>query len=379
MSECGDSFEEIGLMQPGLSGSASISDQESNNLNNSTMSNSTNQMNAAQLKELKFELTGKIRDEIIGNLSELTKLLSGLAVEPDARETMRKANGDLMVALLNLPVKADGRLRCSESLGQSSDDRPNHQPSDRSIEVVFELNSDLRSRIVDTLMTNHNVALLLGADSVENECKLKLIVRNNEMICELVKLKSRTVAISSDSLSNNTLSKGTFRKLSIEKFFKNSICQFTMTNLFANLISIFLGDHRIDQAAKASGSQTISRSVATNEAKNDDELNSSERPDRNQDPALQQQKLVEHPVTGQAASSPTVEEVAILKEELQKLKIRTAGELDDLKQKLAESKRLDVCRNEITFTTTLSAYDYSSDKKSIKEMESEVFHFRGEF
>ena len=215
MSECGDSFEEIGLMQPGLSGSASISDQESNNLNNSTMSNSTNQMNAAQLKELKFELTGKIRDEIIGNLSELTKLLSGLAVEPDARETMRKANGDLMVALLNLPVKADGRLRCSESLGQSSDDRPNHQPSDRSIEVVFELNSDLRSRIVDTLMTNHNVALLLGADSVENECKSKLIEQNSDTICELVKLRSRTVAVPSDSSTSN----GTSRQKCFSFFF----------------------------------------------------------------------------------------------------------------------------------------------------------------
>ena len=156
------------------------------------MASSTDQMNAAQLKKLEFELALKTRDEIIANLSEHTKLLSGLTIEPDARETIRKVNARLLARLINLPLKSDDRSR-RESPGQSS-------------EVVFELDSYFRCKIVDTLMTNHNVAAL--DDSSANELKSKLIVRNNNLICELVKLKSRTVTVPTDS----STSKGTPRK-----------------------------------------------------------------------------------------------------------------------------------------------------------------------
>ena len=217
MSESGDSFEEIGLMQSCLSGSASISDQESSNLNNNdqhpssenpanTMTNltmSTDRAKTGQLKELQFELAWDTRRAIIDHLDQHTKLLSGLIIEADAGEAMRKANGDLMLVLLNLPVKVGGQWKRFESLERG--------PCKGQNEVVLELNPDVRSKIVDTLMTNHHVALL-AADSVENECKSKLIEQNNELICELLKLKSRTVAILSDSL----VSKGTFRRISIE-------------------------------------------------------------------------------------------------------------------------------------------------------------------
>ena len=153
------------------------------------MASLTDQVNTAQLKELEFELAWKTRDEIIANLSEHTKLLSGMAAEPDARETTRNANGDLIVVLLNLPVKADGRSKSFQSLGQSS-------------EVVFELHSDVRSRIVDTLMTNYNVAAL-KTDSFSSEFKSNLVDRNSNLICELVKLKSRTIAVPSVSYTSN--------------------------------------------------------------------------------------------------------------------------------------------------------------------------------
>ena len=210
MSESGDSFEEIGSMQSGLSGSASINDQESSNLNNGdqhpsterpantsnpAMSNSTDQTKTGQLKELEFELEWKTRDEIMCSLNQHTKILSGLIIEADAREEIRKANVDLVATLMNLPVKVGGRWKRFES----------RLPASGLNEVVLELNPDVRSRIVDTLMANHHVALLAG-DSVENECKSKLIEENNDMICELLKLKSRTV------------SKGT-RRISIESFF----------------------------------------------------------------------------------------------------------------------------------------------------------------
>ena len=160
------------------------------------MTSSADQAKTAQLKELVFELAWKTKDEIICNLNQHTKLLSGLIIKNDTMEKMRKVNGDLMAALMNLPVKVDGRSKSFESLDHSSDDGSN--------EILFELNSNVRSRIVDTLMTNHNV-VQLESNSVASEFKSELINRNNNLICELVKLSSRTIAIPSDSsVANGT-------------------------------------------------------------------------------------------------------------------------------------------------------------------------------
>lgn len=149
--------------------------------------------------------------------------------------------------------------------------------------------------------------------------------------------------------------------------------------MFANLISISLGDHRIEQATKTSGSQTASKSVSANQEKHNGELNSSERPDHSQDAALQQQKLVEQPVTGQTASSPTVEEVTIPKEELKMLKNFAAGELGNLKVKLAELKGWGVRKEEATFTVEIEGIYCAIDEDSNEELKSETFYFRGKF
>lgn len=217
MSESGDSFEEIDFMSSVLGGS-SVGDQgssdaissdqqlagESSNseISNSersttTMTDSTNQAKAAQLKEpefeLEFELAWATRDEIICKLNQHTKLLSGLVIKADEREKQRKENNDLVNALMNLPVKVDGRLKSFESFQYDPDGDLN--------EVVLDLSADVRSRILDTLTTNHSIALL-GADSVSSECKSKLIDRNHDLICELLKLASRTVSKGSSPAEN---------------------------------------------------------------------------------------------------------------------------------------------------------------------------------
>ena len=192
MSESGDSFEKIEFEQFTLS--RLVSNQESNDLINDdqhsviTMTSSANQV-TLQLEDLEFELAWKCRDEIILSLNRHTELLSGLIIKADARENLRKANNDLVATLMNLSVKVDGRSRSLESLGRSPDDGPN--------EVLLDLSSEVRSRIVDTLMINNSLAL--DGDSVSSECKAKLINRNHDLICELLKLRSRTVAISGDS------------------------------------------------------------------------------------------------------------------------------------------------------------------------------------
>ena len=136
--------------------------------------------------------------------------------------------------------------------------------------------------------------------------------------------------------------------------------------------------------AKANGFQTISKDNNEENPKNAGELDNSKRSDRNQDATLQLQKPVEQPVTGQTASQ---EEVTILKEELEKLKEKIAGELgkqiSDLEEnvrslKLTESKEVEICRSEVTFTFELKGVDALLDG-STKWFESELFYCRGGF
>ena len=171
------------------------SDQHSSSLA-ATMSSSTDSTKT-QLKDVEFELNWQTKDEIVGNLSQHTTLLSGLIVNEDSREKLRKANADLVVVLLNLPLKVDGRSRSFESLGHGPGDGPN--------QVVLDMTWVIRSRVLDALITNHHVALQV--DSASSDCKSKLIEENNDLICELVKLKSRTVAIPTDSSASNGTSR----------------------------------------------------------------------------------------------------------------------------------------------------------------------------
>ena len=157
------------------------------------MCSSANQAKIGQLEQLEFELIWNTRDEIVSILNKYTALLSGL-VKAGAREEVRKANVVLMSTLKDLPVRVDGRSRSFESLERS--------PGDSWNEVVLYLNSKVKSKIVDTLMANHD---LVEVRSVSSECKLELIDRNNALICELTKLRVQTGAIPRDS----STSKGT--------------------------------------------------------------------------------------------------------------------------------------------------------------------------
>lgn len=165
----------------------------------STATSSTGEMKTGQLNDIEFELAWETRDKIVIFLSKHTKLLSGLVISADVREMIRKLNGDLVATLMNLPPKADDQSRSFESpAGNSADFSSN--------EVVLDLSWNVRQKIVDTLMTNHNIALL-GSDSVTNECKTKLINQNNDLVYELLKLNSRTVAIHESKGRNLSLTK----------------------------------------------------------------------------------------------------------------------------------------------------------------------------
>ena len=188
-----ESFEKIDLDEfvsdsPSTSGQESAdlmdSDQHSEN-STTTMASSTGLVNSAQLKDLEFELTCSTRDEIISTINRHTELLSGLHIQMNVRETMRKANGNLVTALMDLPRKVDG---LNGSLGAG----------DGQNEMVLDLSWDDRLRIVDTLMLNHNLAL--DADSVSSEWKSKLIEQNSHLANELLKRRSRVSSIRRSAL-----------------------------------------------------------------------------------------------------------------------------------------------------------------------------------
>ena len=200
MFETGDSYETIGLRRSALSEQSSseessdwsssdrhsASEQDSEH---STMSSSTDPVKTSQLNEFEFELAWETRRAIISHLDQHTKLLSGLTIKPEARQKLRTANGDLMLGLLNLPVKVDGHSKRFKSLRRS----PNGSRASAVNQLVLDLSWEMRSRIVDTLITNHQI-VQLDADHIASQLKSTLIDENNNLICELVKLRSRAVA-----------------------------------------------------------------------------------------------------------------------------------------------------------------------------------------
>ena len=155
-----------------------------------------------------------------------------------------------------------------------------------------------------------------------------------------------------------------------------------LTNPFDSISS---GDHLANQATKASELQTTSKAADEGETLG------------NVDATLQVQNSAGQPVSGQMASGPVVDELAALKEELEKLKSQVASEFGKqisdqteeisslkenvrgLKRKIDESGGDDFCRKEATFTWELKGVDALLAGATTKEHKSEFFHCRGMF
>lgn len=178
----------------------STSDLESVDLTRSNQHSSATDQ-AMMLKQLKFELAWKTREEIVNSLNEHTKLLSGLVLKADIREKMRRENIELVTVLMNLPVKVECRSRSSESFESDSDES--------LTELVLDLSSEVRSRIVDALTINQSISLM-DSHSIESQLKSKLIERNNELIGELYRLRARAIP------GNSSLANGMYLHLNIQ-------------------------------------------------------------------------------------------------------------------------------------------------------------------
>lgn len=140
---------------------------------------------AEQSKSIEFELAWETRDEIISTINQHTKVLSGQVIRPEDREAMRVTNGDLVAELMCLPRIVEERLSGFGSLCG--------RPEDGLNEVVLDLNEETRSRIIDTLLSNHRI--VLESECSSNECKSKQIDKNNKLITELLKLTTMVLQI----------------------------------------------------------------------------------------------------------------------------------------------------------------------------------------
>lgn len=131
------------------------------------------------------ELTWSQRDYLIYALNRYSQLLLGKALTGDAKNEIVEFNLELLSVLLSLPLqRSDG----SGEL-QRPDDRGELASSDAN-EIVLDLHWRTRGRLIDSLATNHSLAVLHG-HSIAGDAKLQLVEQNNELVNILLKLPAR--------------------------------------------------------------------------------------------------------------------------------------------------------------------------------------------
>lgn len=138
----------------------------------------TNELN----KQLVFKLSWPTRDEIIVLLNRYTRLFCGEKANGElAKDKLMNDNANLYQVLLNLPLKSD----------------VDHQTGCQSSRVTLDVDSGIRSQMVNTLLSNHS--LVLHTKSASQEEHMNVVEQNSDLICKLVKLPfSKTTADESD-------------------------------------------------------------------------------------------------------------------------------------------------------------------------------------
>lgn len=132
------------------------------------------------------ELTWPTRDYLIYSLNRYSQLLLGKALTVEARNEIAELNFELLSVLLGLPL----------STQQDSGELNSQPPAENSLEsndVVLDLHWQTRTRLIDSLGTNHTLTVLHGR-SVASDAKRSLVEQNTELVSVLLKLPARLVA-----------------------------------------------------------------------------------------------------------------------------------------------------------------------------------------
>ena len=144
-----------------------------------------------------LSLNWSTRDSIITWLNRFSGLLNGIKLKNDEiRQQLIKELGDLILVLSRLPSKVNER---------QSNRSPNETSNENSMnysDLLLDLTSDLRIRIVDQLIKNQNSTILykLGiSTTVDN--RTQLVTENNLIIQKLLNLP--VWKTSDDATSNN--------------------------------------------------------------------------------------------------------------------------------------------------------------------------------
>lgn len=147
--------------------------------------------------DIVYELTWSTRDYLIYSLNRYSQLLFGQALTADARNEIIELNLELLSILLGLPLQLqtpplNQQPSNLQSLNSKSEMPTQPEFAAESNEIVLDLHWRTRSRLIDSLATNHSLAVLHG-QSVASEAKLKLVEQNNELVNILLKLPARMV------------------------------------------------------------------------------------------------------------------------------------------------------------------------------------------
>lgn len=154
---------------------------QSNDCKYSTDRRATDQIETKE--EPIFKLAWSTRDEINASLNRYTQLLCGEKAEAGlAKDNLMNDNVNLYQVLLNLPPKSDTSAK-SCHLGR----------------VTLDLDSEIRSQIIATLLGNHSLVAYEHLASEED--KIKMIERNNDLAIELMKLPFSVIADESWALN----------------------------------------------------------------------------------------------------------------------------------------------------------------------------------
>ena len=152
----------------------SATDRASNRQSNAEEdANTSNDQTIDEPDEMINWINWATRNEIILVVNEYSKCLFSESIAENDKKNLTDRHFKLYQTLASLPPKGG-------SIGNG-----------RSDEIVLQLKFDAKLRIVNSLLKNHNLAIV--CDLSETSSKLELIEENNELLSFLMKLPVKIV------------------------------------------------------------------------------------------------------------------------------------------------------------------------------------------
>ena len=155
-------------------------------------------------KDKILRMNWTIKDRLIGMLSSYSGLLHYQEISDECRQKAIKETDCLIADLSSLKLKSADDLSKSKA------------KSDKSSELVLDLNWATRSKLIIHLVNNKSYIISIG-DYADVD-KMNLIDQNNSLIIELIRLPAQLSAVESSASTHSTLNPTNDRANVIEIF-----------------------------------------------------------------------------------------------------------------------------------------------------------------